>query len=200
MVTEFNPTQKGFFLHCPLEWITQGLGLYLEISAGGVGGGRKSTFVDVMDARRAEILVGFAGESENATRRRAELFMRGIAFERFRAVRESPCAEGQAESARAMSNKHDKPKKYLYEVVDETSGETYWTQGFFETLEEAIQYCDDWDRSGDPPNAESPETDDLLVLSIRKRPIGHGSDYDEVWTKTWRKTYRDEGDQWTEEK
>ena len=99
-----------------------------------------------------------------------------------------------------MSNQHDKPKEYIYEVVDESDSETYWSQGLFRTLDAAIQYCDDWDPSGDPPNAESPETDDLLVLSIRKRPIGFGSDYDEVWTKTWRKTFEDDGDQWVEEK
>jgi hypothetical protein len=78
----------------------------------------------------------------------------------------------------------------IFELVDTTNEETYFTMGLFSTLSEALAIASQGTR---PPPMEI--EDDLVLLEIRERPIGKigWSELGEVRAKIrWVRKYSDE--------
>jgi len=81
----------------------------------------------------------------------------------------------------------------IFEMVDATNDEAYYTMGLFATLEEAIKYATD-SRHGEPLTEIN---DDLVVFEIKERLTGFTG-----WsvtgklraTVTWKKKYSEEDD------
>jgi hypothetical protein len=78
----------------------------------------------------------------------------------------------------------------IFELVDTTNEETYFTMGLFQTLEDALAIANN---GTCPPPMEI--EDDLVLLEIRERPIGKigWSELGEVRAKIrWVRKYSDE--------
>jgi hypothetical protein len=81
--------------------------------------------------------------------------------------------------------------KYIYEVVDGTDDERYYTLGVFLTKEEASAVLD----SEGPPNNE--DDPDSVTIEVRSRPIGffpHA--YTTIARRTWERMYEDNEPDW----
>ena len=79
----------------------------------------------------------------------------------------------------------------IYEVVDSTDEEQYYTLGIFLTKEEALAVLD----SEDPPyNDDDPES---VTVEVRSRSIGfHPHAYTTIATRTWERLYEDNEPEW----
>jgi hypothetical protein len=83
----------------------------------------------------------------------------------------------------------------IYEVVDSTSDENYWTLGIFSTLEEAkreIELCDEpADLGGDRE-----ENDECCAVEIRERKFGWGGIGRKVAEYWWTSAYDEAKDEY----
>ena len=78
----------------------------------------------------------------------------------------------------------------IFEMVDATNEEAYYTMGLFVTLEEALKYATD-ERHGEPLTEID---DDLVIFEIKERQMGF-TGYSVTGklraTVTWKKKYSD---------
>ncbi|MEM1225940.1 MAG: hypothetical protein AAGJ40_09585 [Planctomycetota bacterium] len=82
----------------------------------------------------------------------------------------------------------------MYELVDHTSDETYWTLGAFETIEEAVTVIDSkFSTSDGPLRSGNTWDDDYVVLEIRELPKCLGRS-ERVWQRRYHATWDDERD------
>lgn len=81
-------------------------------------------------------------------------------------------------------------RQEIYEIVDSTCEETYYSQGVFSYLTDAVAICLD-----KGPATLCNHTEDIAEVSIRERPVGELDigDY-EVVRFTWEKDWEDTGD------
>lgn len=83
----------------------------------------------------------------------------------------------------------NEPIAQIYEVIDRTDDEAYYTLGLFLSLDDAIKDAesktpDDWESDGN--------IDDYAEIEIRERQIGWtGTNTKKVWEMSWKKTYPD---------
>lgn len=81
---------------------------------------------------------------------------------------------------------------HIYEVIDATDDERYYTLGLFLTEAEALSVLD----SEEPPSDENGS--DAVTLEVRRRPLGY---HPHAWTKvaerTWVRNYDDNLPDWT---
>lgn len=80
----------------------------------------------------------------------------------------------------------------VFEVVDTTSEESYYTMGIWPTLEAAVERL-----RALGPDMPGEHDDDCCIVEIRERKLGV-LDWSETgkvrWTFKWEKIYPDEGD------
>ena len=82
--------------------------------------------------------------------------------------------------------------KYIYEVVDATNDEQYYTLGIFLTEADAMSVLD----ADEPPyNDDDPEA---ATIEVRRRPIGfHPHSWDKIAERTWVRNYDDTMPNWS---
>ena len=81
----------------------------------------------------------------------------------------------------------------VYEVVDATDDERYYTQGVFLSLAEAIKEIE---TGVDPANLPDSEVDEYFKIEIRERKIGWSSDGKTVYTREWTSEYNEDLDEY----
>jgi len=80
----------------------------------------------------------------------------------------------------------------IYEVVDTTDDERYYTLGLFRTEEEALSVLD----AEEPPSNE--DNTDAVIVEVRCRPLGfHPHAWGVVAERTWVRNYDDNLPDWT---
>jgi hypothetical protein len=81
----------------------------------------------------------------------------------------------------------------VYELLDHTCEETYWTLGVFSTAEKANQHISEvFERTGEPPCAYSSEDMEQFVLKIVERPLDVEKEFCDctiVSARIFRETY-----------
>lgn len=83
----------------------------------------------------------------------------------------------------------------VFEAVDSTNEETYWTLGVWFTLEDALAAFADCQDPGDFGCQDHAEHDDLCVVKIRERPFGWGGSGKPRATLRWENTYDEAADE-----
>ena len=79
----------------------------------------------------------------------------------------------------------------IFEVVDATDDERYYTLGLFLTEQAAMSLLD-----GDEPPCNEDDTESVTV-QVRSRPIGfHPHAYTPVASRTWLRNYEDTKRDW----
>lgn len=79
---------------------------------------------------------------------------------------------------------------HIFEVVDQTDEERYYTIGLFLTEQEAMSALE----ANEPPCDDNGE--DAVTVEVRSRQIGwHPHDYKTVASRTWERDYADESDE-----
>jgi len=82
--------------------------------------------------------------------------------------------------------------EHIYEVVDATDDERYYSLGVFLTEAEAVSLLD----GDDPPHND--DDPDAVIIQVRTRPIGfHPHAYTEFASRTWIRNYEDDKPDWT---
>lgn len=76
----------------------------------------------------------------------------------------------------------------IYEIVDVTDDERYFTCGLFPTLSSAIDALSD-------PHIGDEDHEDYAAFEIRKRDWGYGSLGTCVFKRKWKQVYNDEIDE-----
>jgi len=85
--------------------------------------------------------------------------------------------------------------KNVYEVVDHTTHETYWTLGIFATLLDALTALDKIADPDDLPDARDKD-DDFCRVEIRERPLGWNDGPGKlVHVREWEHVLDDEADE-----
>jgi len=82
----------------------------------------------------------------------------------------------------------------VYELVDVSDDEAYYSQGLFLSVQDAIDAVDQHfaDR-GEPPHEYHYETGDVISLEIRKRGFGLAEmNVKPEWSRKWRRIWDDE--------
>jgi hypothetical protein len=69
----------------------------------------------------------------------------------------------------------------VFEIVDSSDDELYFTLGIFSSLEKAIAAVESW---GDDPELEN-GIDEYQKVEIRQRKLDSFEDFREVWTREW---------------
>jgi len=83
-------------------------------------------------------------------------------------------------------------RESMFEAVDATGDEQYWTLGWWPTLDEALA---ELEKCADPAELDTwgyHEPDDICVVEIRERKMGWGDQGVKRATVTWRREYRDD--------
>lgn len=79
----------------------------------------------------------------------------------------------------------------VYEVVDITDDERYYTLGLFLTEDEAMSVLD---AESPPYNDDDPEA---VIVEVRSRPVGfHPHAFTPVASRTWLRNYDDTKPDW----
>ena len=81
----------------------------------------------------------------------------------------------------------------LYEVVDATDDEMYFTQGIFLSLEDATKAIES---ESDLANLTESDLDEYCKLEIRERKIGWSGHGKVVYTREWVSEYNEEKDEY----
>ena len=81
--------------------------------------------------------------------------------------------------------------KLLYEVVDQTLEDIYWTLGIWESLKDAIEACS---VGNSPECALGANIEDYVKFHIQERKIGFSDTGKHVATVEWDKQYDDDDD------
>lgn len=81
---------------------------------------------------------------------------------------------------------------HIFEVVDATDDERYYTLGLFETEPLAMAVLDG---ASPPYNDDDPES---VKVEVRRRPFGfHPHAWDKIAERTWQRNYADDAPAWT---
>jgi len=80
----------------------------------------------------------------------------------------------------------------LYEVVDATDDEMYFTQGTFLSLEEIIK---DIESESDPTNLTDNDVDEYFKIEIWERKIGWSGRGKVVYAREWVNEYNEDTDE-----
>jgi len=82
--------------------------------------------------------------------------------------------------------------QHIFEVIDGTDDERYYTLGLFLTETEAMSVLD----SEEPPSDE--DGSDAVTLEVRRRPLGfHPHAWDKIAERTWVRNYEDGKPEWS---
>lgn len=85
----------------------------------------------------------------------------------------------------------EQDKNRLFEVVDSTDDDRYYTLGIFHIEADAMSLLD----GAEPPINE--DDHESVTIEVRSRPIGfHPHDFTEVASRTWFRNFHDEGPDW----
>lgn len=88
----------------------------------------------------------------------------------------------------------------VFELVDETNDEAYYTLGLFRTLKEATEAITNWFAEyGSPPVYE--DLDDSVDLAVRELKFGLSTKHSRVLVRSFRRNWdagKDGGPEWTE--
>ena len=77
----------------------------------------------------------------------------------------------------------------VFEAVDSTDEDTYWTLGVWPTLESALAAFADCQDPGDFGCHDHDGYDDLCIVEIQERPFGWGSPGSTRTTLRWENVY-----------
>ena len=83
----------------------------------------------------------------------------------------------------------------VFEAVDATSDETYWTLGVWSTLEDALAAFAECQGPGDFGSHDHDEHADLCVVEIRERPFGWSDSEKPRATLRWENVYDEATDE-----
>ena len=72
-------------------------------------------------------------------------------------------------------------EKYVYELVDTSDEEIYYSIAVFDTLEAAISMVDGWEDAPDLDN----DSDHACAVEIRQRPLNKRGEPQTVWRRSW---------------
>ena len=93
----------------------------------------------------------------------------------------------ELERANAELAQDREKEKAVYEIVDASDEETYWTLGTFLNVDDALAAL------SDPEPPVDDDGQDAVVLEVRSRPIGfHPHAYNTVASRTWVRQWDDE--------
>ena len=84
--------------------------------------------------------------------------------------------------------------EHVYEIVDTTSEENYWTLGIYLTLVDALGAL-----GNKLPNkipGDHDDYEDLCHIEIRERKIGWSGVGKQVWERTWVRKYEPNTDEY----
>ena len=81
----------------------------------------------------------------------------------------------------------------VYEVVDATDDEMYFTQGVFLSLEEIVK---DIESESDPSNLTDSDLEEYCKIEIRERKIGWSGHGKTVYTREWVSEYNEAADEY----
>lgn len=84
----------------------------------------------------------------------------------------------------------------VFEAVDATSGEQYWTLGIWPTLEAALEALESCKEPSDFGCDDHDDYDDVCVVEVRERAIGWSGVGKKRATLTWRSSYDEAADLW----
>lgn len=79
----------------------------------------------------------------------------------------------------------------VYELIDESDDESYYTMGLFASLAEAIEAAD--------PDAVEDRDMDFITLAVRERTLGYGGWSRRgkcVWRAIWERDYDFDSREW----
>lgn len=82
----------------------------------------------------------------------------------------------------------------VYEIVDATSDERYWTLGMFPTLTDALVALDDTDPDDMPGDHDDYES--LCRIEVRERQYGWGGTGKTVRVREWTSEYNEVADEY----
>ena len=84
----------------------------------------------------------------------------------------------------------------VFEAVDATSDEQYWTLGIWPTLEAAIAALEGCQEPSDFGCDDHDDYDEVCVVEIREREVGWSGVGKKRATLTWRSKYDEAADEW----
>jgi hypothetical protein len=85
----------------------------------------------------------------------------------------------------------------VFEIVDASSDETYWTCGIFLTLESAVAAINECDEPHDLGGDHSDFDDDYAKVEVRERKVGWSGTGKVVHTQEWERKYDEPTDDYS---
>lgn len=85
----------------------------------------------------------------------------------------------------------------VFEIVDASSDETYWTCGIFLTLEAAVAAIDECDEPHDLGGDHSDFDDDYAKVEVRERKVGWSGTGKVVYVREWERAYDESTDDYS---